>query len=127
MDNGELWLKNRKIISSESYGSGVGSKLGGGYGIILDDVPNGPSPIGNHHGEGRLPSVSVLEGRMLGDVPNGPYPTNGGADHPPFQRTAFSVRCPAAPSHCTINELFRSSNPRNPIALTTLQKFRTPK
>ncbi|ERN13501.1 hypothetical protein AMTR_s00041p00216450, partial [Amborella trichopoda] len=98
LDNGELWLKNRKIISSESYGSGVGSKLGGGYGIKLGDVPSGPSPIGNHHGEGRPPSVSVLEGRMLSDVPNGPYPTNGEGRPPSLSEDPILREVPGGPN-----------------------------
>ncbi|ERN13467.1 hypothetical protein AMTR_s00041p00207800 [Amborella trichopoda] len=73
---------NRKIISSKSYGSRVGSKLGGGYEIILGYVPSGPNPVGNHLGEGSPPSLLVPEGRILGDVPNSPYPTDGGGRPP---------------------------------------------
>ncbi|ERN13490.1 hypothetical protein AMTR_s00041p00213960 [Amborella trichopoda] len=98
LDNGELRLKNRKIISSKSYGSRVGSKLGGGYGIKLGDVPSGPSPIGNNHGEGSPPSVLVLEGRMLGDVPNGPYPTNGGGGPPSLPKDSILREVPGGPN-----------------------------
>ncbi|ERN13481.1 hypothetical protein AMTR_s00041p00211670 [Amborella trichopoda] len=56
------------VANSIGNHNGEGSLPSISKGRKLHDVPSGPNPHGNHHGRGSPPSV--MEGRKLHDVPS---------------------------------------------------------